>query len=82
MSTFSLNCQYYQTLFHSGECFLHILSLLNGSLDESIGEQLVLNILQTLTLLLMGNDNLKVLVTLCVSIGYNHFILLELITSV
>ncbi|THU62740.1 hypothetical protein C4D60_Mb01t08320 [Musa balbisiana] len=61
---------YYQTLFHSGECFLHILSLLNGSLDESIGEQLVLNILQTLTLLLMGNDNLKVSFRALVGVGY------------
>lgn len=75
ISSFSLNCQYYQNLFNSGECFLHILSLLNGSLDESIGEQLLLNVLQTLTLLLMGNDDLKVLLFPSPSVSlteYNH----------
>lgn len=51
--------QYYQDLFCKGECFLHVVSLLNGSVDETIGEQLVLNILQTLTLLLTGNDDSK-----------------------
>ncbi|XP_042456540.1 BEACH domain-containing protein B isoform X2 [Zingiber officinale] len=61
---------YYQKLFHSGECFLHILSLLNGSLDASIGEQLVLNILQTLTLLLMGNADLKDSFRALVGVGY------------
>ncbi|KAK1275118.1 hypothetical protein QJS04_geneDACA005726 [Acorus gramineus] len=47
---------YYQDLFRDGECFLHIVSLLNGILDEKFGEQLVLNVLETLTFLLSGND--------------------------
>lgn len=52
--------QYYQALFHDGECFLHVVSLLNGNLDEANGEQLVLNVLQTLTCLLANNDSSKV----------------------
>lgn len=52
--------QYYQTLFRDGECFLHVVSLLNGTFDEEIGEQLVLNVLQTLTLLLNGSNDSKV----------------------
>lgn len=52
--------QYYQTLFCEGECFLHIVSLLNGSLDEENGERLVLNVLETLTSLLCGNVVSKV----------------------
>lgn len=52
--------QYYQTLFCKGECFLHVVSLLNGTFNEITGELLVLNVLQTLTLLLSGNDNSKV----------------------
>uniref|UniRef100_A0A0D9YMP2 BEACH domain-containing protein n=1 Tax=Oryza glumipatula TaxID=40148 RepID=A0A0D9YMP2_9ORYZ len=47
---------YYQNLFRNGECFLHIVSLLNGTFDEAVGEQLVLNVLQTLTVLLAEND--------------------------
>jgi hypothetical protein len=63
----SFNCfsllyfwQYYQNLFRNGECFLHIVSLLNGTFDEAVGEQLVLNVLRTLTALLAENDESKV----------------------
>lgn len=52
--------QYYQNLFRDGECFLHIVSLLNGSLDETDSEKLVLNVLQTITCLLADNDSCKV----------------------
>ncbi|KAG6608127.1 BEACH domain-containing protein B, partial [Cucurbita argyrosperma subsp. sororia] len=48
--------QYYQALFRDGECFLHIVSLLNGNVDKEIGEKLVLNVLQTLTCLLAKNE--------------------------
>ena len=58
--------QYYQNLFRYGECFLHIVSLLNGTFDEAVGEQLVLNVLQTLTALLAENDESKV--TKCLAI--------------
>lgn len=51
--------RYYQALFRDGECFLHIVSLLNGNLDEANGEKLVLNVLQTLTSLLANNDASK-----------------------
>nr|XP_029116201.1 BEACH domain-containing protein B isoform X4 [Elaeis guineensis] len=61
---------YFQSLFRSGECFLHIVSLLNGTLDERRGEQLVLNVLQTLTLLLTGNDDSKVAFRALVGVGY------------
>lgn len=50
------NKAYYQTLFRDGECFLHVVSLLNSNLDEANGEKLVLNVLQTLTCLLASND--------------------------
>ncbi|KAG9440194.1 hypothetical protein H6P81_020359 [Aristolochia fimbriata] len=50
---------YYQDLFRDGECFLHIVSLLNGTLDKENGEILVLNVLQTLTCLLNGNNASK-----------------------
>jgi hypothetical protein len=52
--------QYYQNLFRDGECFLHVVSLLNGTFNEAVGEHLVLNILQTLTALLAENDESKV----------------------
>lgn len=61
---------FYQNLFHEGECFLHIVSLLNGTIDEKIGEQLVLNVLQTLTLLLMENNDTKVAFRILVGSGY------------
>uniref|UniRef100_A0A0E0Q1M9 BEACH domain-containing protein n=1 Tax=Oryza rufipogon TaxID=4529 RepID=A0A0E0Q1M9_ORYRU len=50
---------YYQNLFRDGGCFLYIVSLLNGTFNEATGEQLVLNVLETLTLLLEGNDASK-----------------------
>lgn len=59
--------QYYQNLFRNGECFLHIVSLLNGTFDEAVGEQLVLNVLQTLTTLLAENDESKVRKYLAIS---------------
>ncbi|KXG29535.1 BEACH domain-containing protein B isoform X1 [Sorghum bicolor] len=61
---------YYQNLFRNGECFLHIVSLLNGTFDEAVGEQLVLNVLQTLTALLAENNELKAAFRLLVGAGY------------
>ncbi|KAK1322909.1 hypothetical protein QJS10_CPA02g00135 [Acorus calamus] len=61
---------YYQDLFRDGECFLHIVSLLNGMLDEKFGEQLVLNVLETLTFLLSGNDVSKGAFKALVGAGY------------
>jgi hypothetical protein len=58
--------QYYQALFRDGECFLHVVSLLNGNPDEVNGEKLVLNVLQTLTCLLAGNNASKVALFFCV----------------
>lgn len=52
--------QYFQILFREGECFLHVVSLLNGNLDAENGEKLVLNVIQTLTSLLSQNDDSKV----------------------
>ncbi|GFY85907.1 binding protein [Actinidia rufa] len=62
---------YYQDLFRDGQCFLHVVSLLNGTLDEENGEKLVLNVLKTLTCLLTGNDVSKVLSNFCPSL-YGH----------
>lgn len=62
---FLFSSQYYQDLFRGGECFLHIVSLLNGTLDEENGEKLVLHVLKTLTCLLRSNDVSKVLPTFC-----------------
>ncbi|XP_051118042.1 BEACH domain-containing protein B isoform X2 [Andrographis paniculata] len=50
---------HYQALFREGECFLHVVSLLNGNLDAKNGERLVLNVIQTLTCLLSQNDASK-----------------------
>ncbi|KAF9610456.1 hypothetical protein IFM89_022420 [Coptis chinensis] len=61
---------YYQGLFRDGECFLHIVSLLNGNLDDSSGELLVLNVLQTLTSLLCRNDVSKAAFRALVGKGY------------
>ncbi|CAM0946806.1 unnamed protein product [Alopecurus aequalis] len=61
---------YYQNLFRNGECFLHIVSLLNGTFDEAVGEQLVLNVLQTLTELLAENDESKAAFRMLVGVGY------------
>lgn len=64
------NRLYYQNLFRTGECFLHIVSLLNGTFDERIGEPLLLNVLQTLTLLLTENKDSKVTFRALVGTGY------------
>uniref|UniRef100_A0A2P2MSL5 Uncharacterized protein n=1 Tax=Rhizophora mucronata TaxID=61149 RepID=A0A2P2MSL5_RHIMU len=61
---------YYQALFCDGECFLHVVSLLNSNLDEANGEKLVLNVLQTLTSLLASNDSSKALFRALVGKGY------------
>ncbi|RCV22961.1 hypothetical protein SETIT_4G261700v2 [Setaria italica] len=61
---------YYQNLFRDGGCFLHIVSLLNGNFNEVTAEQLVLNVLETLTLLLKGNDASKGAFRLLVGAGY------------
>lgn len=53
------NQAYYQALFRDGECFLHVVSLLNSDLDDKNGERLVLNVLRTLTCLLASNDTSK-----------------------
>lgn len=66
----SMDQMQYQTLFRNGECFLHIVSLLNGNLDDVNGEKLVLNVLQTLTCLLSGNDASKVAFRALVGMGY------------
>ncbi|KAJ7958905.1 BEACH domain-containing protein [Quillaja saponaria] len=53
------NREYYQNLFRDGECFLHVVSLLNNNLDEAKEEKLVLNVVQTLIYLLAGNETSK-----------------------
>ncbi|CAI9116125.1 OLC1v1017198C2 [Oldenlandia corymbosa var. corymbosa] len=60
----------YRTFFRDGECFLHIVSLLNSNLDASSGENLVLNVLQTLTCLLSGDDASKAAFKALVGKGY------------
>ncbi|KAF3790525.1 BEACH domain-containing protein B [Nymphaea thermarum] len=55
-----INLVYYQSLFRRGECFLHIVSLLNANLEEETGERLIFNVFRTLTCLLTGNDASKV----------------------
>ncbi len=44
--------QHYQALFYNGECFLNVVSLLNGVLPTLSDEKFVLSVLQTLTSLL------------------------------
>ncbi|XP_038715869.1 BEACH domain-containing protein B isoform X2 [Tripterygium wilfordii] len=61
---------YYQALFRDGECFLHVVSLLNGNVDEANGEKLVLSVLQTLTSLLANNDASKAAFRVLVGKGY------------
>ncbi|XWS25391.1 hypothetical protein CRYUN_Cryun27aG0064600 [Craigia yunnanensis] len=61
---------HYQALFRDGECFLHVVSLLNGNLDEANGERLVLVVLQTLTCLLARNDASKASFRALVGKGY------------
>lgn len=62
--------EYYQALFRDGECFIHVVSLLNGNLDVPKGEELVLNVLQTLTCLLSGNEVSKAAFQALVGTGY------------
>ncbi|KAK4792509.1 hypothetical protein SAY86_022944 [Trapa natans] len=64
------NPLYYQDLFRDGECFLHVVSLLNGNLDSTMGEDLVLNVLNTLTCLLANNDTSKAAFRTLVGSGY------------
>ncbi|KAI3726569.1 hypothetical protein L1987_66367 [Smallanthus sonchifolius] len=61
---------YFQSLFREGECFLHVVSLLHGNPEDEEGEKLVLNVLQTLTSLLMGNDVSKAAFRALVGKGY------------
>ncbi|XP_023750494.1 BEACH domain-containing protein B isoform X2 [Lactuca sativa] len=61
---------YFQTLFRDGECFLHVVSLLHGYAEDDEGEKLVLNVLQTLTSLLTGNDASKTAFRALVGKGY------------
>ncbi|KAK8941577.1 hypothetical protein KSP40_PGU012222 [Platanthera guangdongensis] len=61
---------YYQTLFRDGECFLHIISLLNGTFEEEVGELLALNVLKTLTVLLNGSNDSKAAFRALVGLGY------------
>ncbi|XP_044956208.1 BEACH domain-containing protein B-like isoform X2 [Hordeum vulgare subsp. vulgare] len=61
---------YYQNLFRNEGCFLHIISLLNGTFNEATGERLVLNVLETLTLLLEGNNASKAAFRVLVGVGY------------
>ncbi|XP_019058446.1 PREDICTED: BEACH domain-containing protein B-like [Tarenaya hassleriana] len=61
---------YYQALFREGECFLHVVSLLNGNLDEDNGEKLVLNVLQTLNCLIANSDASKVAFRALAGKGY------------
>ncbi|XP_073132382.1 BEACH domain-containing protein B isoform X2 [Henckelia pumila] len=63
----------YQALFREGGCFLHIVSLLNGNLDGENGENLVLNVIQTLTSLLSKNEASKVAFRALVGKGYQTF---------
>ncbi|KAF7097943.1 hypothetical protein CFC21_099720 [Triticum aestivum] len=61
---------YYQNLFRNEGCFLHIISLLNGTFNEATGERLVLNVLETLTLLLEENNASKAAFRVLVGVGY------------
>ncbi|XP_071693148.1 BEACH domain-containing protein B isoform X2 [Rutidosis leptorrhynchoides] len=61
---------YFQSLFRDGECFLHVVSLLHGNVEDEEGEKLVLNVLQTLTSLLTGNDASKIAFRALVGKGY------------
>lgn len=66
--------QYYQALFRDCQCFLHILSLLNGKLEEENDEKLVLIVLETLTCLLTNNDASKVFWFRCMLLALCYFI--------
>ncbi|XP_021759768.1 BEACH domain-containing protein B-like isoform X1 [Chenopodium quinoa] len=62
--------EYYQELFRNGECFIHVVSLLNGVVDSTNAEKLVLDVLQTLTSLLSNNDISKASFRNLVGRGY------------
>ena len=54
---------------------MHIVSLLNDSINEENGEQLVLNVLETLTSLLSGNVVSKVsIIFVCSCLVLVHFL--------
>lgn len=57
--------QYYQALFRDGECFVHIVTLLNEERPTEVGSQLSLDVLLTLTRLLQGNEASKVVLPAC-----------------
>lgn len=61
---------YYQALFREGECFVHIVSLLNENLSEQDGKLLSLSVLQTLMCLLAGNEASKTAFRSLVGAGY------------
>ncbi|EPS68659.1 hypothetical protein M569_06109, partial [Genlisea aurea] len=64
---------YYQSLFRECECFLHVISLLNGHMDVDSGGKLSLNVIQTLTCLLSANDSSKAAFRSLVGGGYQTF---------
>ncbi|BBM99563.1 hypothetical protein MPTK1_1g22060 [Marchantia polymorpha subsp. ruderalis] len=61
---------YYQALFREGECFVHIVSLLNDEHSKETGLQLSLDVVLTLTQLLEGNEASKVAFRGLVGVGY------------
>lgn len=61
---------YYQALFRNGECFVHIVSLLNEDHTREAGSQLSLDVLNTLTHLLQGNEASKASFRGLVGLGY------------
>ncbi|KAL2652898.1 hypothetical protein R1flu_021026 [Riccia fluitans] len=61
---------YYQALFREGECFVHIVSLLNDDHAKETGLQLSLDVVLTLTQLLEGNEASKVAFRGLVGAGY------------
>ncbi|KAL3684694.1 hypothetical protein R1sor_002716 [Riccia sorocarpa] len=61
---------YYQALFREGECFVHIVSLLNDDHAKETGLQLSLDVVLTLTQLLEGNEASKVAFRSLVGSGY------------
>lgn len=61
---------YYQGLFRDGECFVHIVSLLNEDHSREAGVQLSLEVINTLTHLLQGNEASKASFCCLVCPGY------------
>jgi len=62
---------YYQELFPDGECFLHIVSLLHADTIEPYS-QVSLDVVNTLTHMLQGNELLKGAFRLKVGVGYKR----------